>query len=140
VKPELIERYVEDGTLRMEWRDFPYQGPESTRAALAARTAQAQGKFWEYHDLIYANQSETFTEEFLVDLAEQAGLDVSRFEEDFYSGRYEEAVISDFQEGQRIGINSTPTFIVNDQAVVGLQPMETFEQVIEEARREAEGG
>lgn len=124
----------------MEWKDFPYQGPESTRAALAARTAQAQGKFWEYHGLIYANQSEAFTEEFLVDLAEQADLDVPRFEEDFYSGRYEEAVIADFQEGQRIGINSTPTFIVNDQAVVGLQPMETFEQVIEEARREAEGG
>lgn len=136
----MVEKYVEDGTLRMEWRDFPYQGQESVNAALAARTAQAQGRFWEYHALIFENQSEVFSDEFLVDLAEEAGLDVARFEEDFYSGRYEEAVISDFQEGQRLGITGTPTFIVNDQVLVGLQPPETFEQVIEEARQEAEGG
>ena len=48
---------MKDGTLRLEWKDFPYQGRESVDAALAARAAQAQGKFWEYHDLIYANQS-----------------------------------------------------------------------------------
>jgi protein-disulfide isomerase len=140
VKPELVEKYVEDGTLRMEWRDFPYQGQESVNAALAARSAQAQGKFWEYHELLFENQSEVFSDEFLVDLAEEAGLNVPRFEEDFYSGRYEEAIATDFQEGQRLGVTGTPAFVVNGQMMVGLQPMETFEQVIEEARREAEGG
>ena len=124
----------------MEWRDFPYQGQESVNAALAARAAQAQGKFWEYHDLLYNNQAEVFSDELLTALAEEAGLDVTRFEEDFYGGRYEEAVAADFQRGQRLGVTGTPTFIVNDQVMVGLQPLETFEQVIEDARREAEGG
>lgn len=109
-------------------------------AALAARAAQAQGAFWEYHDLLYENQSEVFSDDFLVELAEEAGLDVPRFKDDFFKGRYESAVAADFQEGQRIGVTGTPTFIVNGQVMVGLQPMETFEQVIEEARREAEGG
>lgn len=124
----------------MEWRDFPYQGQESVNAALAARSAQAQGGFWEYHDLLYNNQSEVFSDDFLVDLASEAGLDVPRFEDDFYSGRYEGAVSADFQEGQQLGVNGTPAFIINGQMLVGLQSMETFEQVIEEARREAEGG
>lgn len=136
----MVEKYVEDGTLRMEWRDFPYQGQESVNAALAARAAQAQGRFWEYHDLLYANQSEGFSDEVLTNLAEEAGLDVTRFEEDLYGGRFERAVAADFQEGQQLGITGTPAFIVNGQMLVGLQPVETFEQVIEEARREAEGG
>ena len=47
-----MQEYVEEGTLRIEWRDFPYLGQESVNAAMAARAAQAQGKFWEYHDLL----------------------------------------------------------------------------------------
>ncbi|CAN5867764.1 hypothetical protein BH23ACT11_BH23ACT11_11800 [soil metagenome] len=124
----------------MEWRDFPYQGQESVNAALAARAAQAQGAFWEYHDSLYNNQAEVFSDEFLVELAGDVGLDVPKFKEDFYNGRYEQAVAADFQEGQRIGVTGTPTFIVNGQVMVGLQSLETFEQVIEDARREAEGG
>lgn len=136
----MVEQYVEDGTLRIEWRDFPYQGQESVNAALAARAAQAQGKYWEYQELLYENQSEGFSDELLVDLAEEAGLDVPRFEEGFYSGRYREAVAEDFQEGQQLGVSATPTFIVNGEVMVGMQPTETFEEAIEEARREAEGG
>jgi protein-disulfide isomerase len=56
VEPELVEKYVEDGTLKIEWQDFPYQGEESVNAALAARAAGEQSKFWEYHDLLYQNQ------------------------------------------------------------------------------------
>jgi protein-disulfide isomerase len=144
VKPKLFEEYVKAGTLRIEWRDFPYQGQESVDAALAARAAQAQGKFWEYHDLLYANQSSGnsggYSEENLVALAEEAGLDRRRFEEDLRSARYEEIVQADFREGQELGISGTPTFLINDQVLVGLQPLGVFEQAIEDARREAEGG
>jgi protein-disulfide isomerase len=144
VEPELFEEYVKEGTLRIEWRDFPYQGQESVDAALAARAAQAQGKFWEYHDLLYNNQSSGnsggYSEENLLALAEEAGLDGRRFEEDLRSARYEETVQADFREGQGLGISGTPTFFINDQVVVGLQPLGVFEQAIEDARREAEGG
>jgi protein-disulfide isomerase len=140
VEPELYEKYVEEGTLRIQWRDFPYQGRESVNAAVAARAAQAQGRFWEYHGLLYENQASGFSDENLLAYAREAGLDTKRFEEDFESARYAGAVQSDFEEGQSIGVNGTPTFVINDQVLVGLQPLGVFENVIEDARREAEGG
>ena len=140
MEPKLYEKYVDDGTLRIEWRDFPYQGGESVNAAVAARAAQAQGKFWEYHDLLYESQSSGFSDENLRALAERAELDMGRFERDYENGSYAKLVQKDFQEGQRIGVNGTPTFLINDQVVVGLQPIGVFEKVIEDARREAEGG
>jgi protein-disulfide isomerase len=145
VEPKLFEEYVREGTLRIVWRDFPYQGQESVDAALAARAAQEQGEFWEYHDLLYNSQSSGnsggYSEENLISLAEEAGLDTQRFEDDLQSARYEETVQADFQEGQSLGISGTPTFFINDQVLVGFQPLEVFEQAIEGARREAsEGG
>jgi predicted DsbA family dithiol-disulfide isomerase len=80
-----VEEYVEEGTLRIEWHDFPYLGQESLLAAVAARAAQEQGKFWEYHDLLYRNQSGGFSVEKLIGLAGEAGLDVERFEADLGS-------------------------------------------------------
>ncbi len=135
-----MDKYVEDGTLRLEWRDFPYLGQESVNAALAARAAQEQGKFWEYHDLLYENQSGGFSDERLVELAHEAGLDVERFEEDLASGRFEQAVAEDFREGQEMGITGTPTFVINGRVLAGMQPLEVFESAIEQAEEEAERG
>ncbi len=144
MEPKLVEKYVEDGTLRLEWRDFPYQGQESVNAALAARAAQAQGKFWEYHDLLYHNQSSGnsggYSYDNLVGLAREAGLDVERFEEDLKGDRYEPVVQADFQEAQQSGISGTPTFVVNGTVIAGLQPLEVFERTIEQAKSEAGGG
>ena len=135
-----MEKYVDDGTLRLEWRDFPYLGEESVSAAVAARAAQEQGKFWEYHDLLYENQAAGFSDEKLSELAGEAGLDVEEFQKDLRSVRLEQAVARDFHEGQEQGVSGTPTFVVNGRVIVGFQPPEVFEQVVEEARAEAEGG
>jgi protein-disulfide isomerase len=135
-----VQEYVEDGTLRIEWRDFPYLGQESLRAAAAARAAQEQGRFWEYHDLLYRNQPGGFPDEKLVGLAREAGLDAQRFEADLASGEYEQIVTGDFREGQQRGISGTPTFVINGRVLSGLQPVEVYEDAIEEAKREAEGG
>jgi protein-disulfide isomerase len=140
VEPKLYKEYVRDGTLRIEWRDFPYRGQESVNAAVAARAAQAQGKFWEYHDLLYKEQSSGYSDENLFALARGAGLDTQRFESDYSSGRYERLVRADFQKGLNAGVNGTPTFFINGRMLVGLQPVEVFENAIEDARREAEGG
>jgi protein-disulfide isomerase len=126
--------------LRIEWRDFPYRGQESVNAAVAARAAQGQGKFWEYHDLLYEEQSSGFSDENLIALAKKAGLDVQRFEIDYKSARYAGLVRADFEKGQSIGVNGTPTFFINDRVLVGLQPLGVLEGAIEDARREAEGG
>ncbi len=139
-----MERYIENGTLRLEWRDFPYLGNESRRAAVAARAAQEQGKFWDYHDVLFDNQrspnSGAFSNENLVGFAREVGLDMGRFEAAITSGEYEAVVEKDFREGQDVGISSTPSFIINGRVLVGPQPLETFEQVIEEEARKAEGG
>ena len=140
MEPKLYEKYVEDGTLRIEWRDFPYRGQESVNAAVAARAAQAQGRFWKYHDLLYDSQFSGFSDQNLRALAGKANLDMQRFERDYETARYAELVQTDFQQGQRIGVNGTPTFFINDQVLVGLQPVGVFENAIEDARREAEGG
>jgi protein-disulfide isomerase len=139
VEPKLYKEYVKDGTLRIEWRDFPYRGQESVNAAVAARAAQAQGRFWEYHDLLYDSQFSGFSDENLTELAREAGLDTQRFESDYRSGRYERSVRADFQQGLNAGVNGTPTFIINGKMLVGLQPVGVFENAIEDARREAGG-
>ena len=140
MEPKLYKEYVKDGTLRIEWRDFPYRGQESVNAAVAARSAQAQGRFWEYHDLLYDSQFSGFSDENLTELAREAGLDTQRFESDYRSGRYERSVRADFQQGLNAGVNGTPTFFINGKMLVGLQPVGVFENAIEDARREAAGG
>jgi protein-disulfide isomerase len=129
-----VQEYVEEGTLRIEWRDFPYLGQESVNAAVAARAAQAQGKFWEYHDLLYHNQPGGFPDEKLVELAREAGLDEKRFQADLASNEYEQIVVEDFRGGQRRGISGTPTFIVNGKVLAGMQPVRVFEDAIEQAK------
>lgn len=140
-KPELVEKYVDNGTLRIEWRDFPYLGPESTTAAHAARAAGAQGKFWEFHDAMFADQqppnSGKLTEEYLVGVAEQAGLDPEQFAKDLKSDEVAAAVQKDFQEGQSIGVTGTPAFLVNGQPIMGAQPTEVFVEAIEQAAEAA---
>jgi protein-disulfide isomerase len=140
VEPKLYKEYVKDGTLRIEWRDFPYRGQESVNAAVAARSAQAQGRFWEYHDLLYDSQFSGFSDENLTELAREASLDTQRFESDYRSGRYERSVRADFQQGLNAGVNGTPTFFINGKMLVGLQPVGVFAKAIEDARREARGG
>ena len=138
-----MERYVENGTLRYEWRDFAYLGQESVNAALAARAAQEQGRFWEYHDVLYENQgsvnSGAFSDEALVGFAEKVGLDTEQFEAALTSGRYESVVQSDLREAQNAGIQGTPSFTINGQRLVGPQPLEVFEQVIEAELAKAGG-
>ncbi len=129
-----MQEYVEEGTLRIEWRDFPYLGQESVNAAVAARAAQAQGKFWEYHDLLYHNQPGGFPDEKLVELAREAGLDEKRFQADLASNEYEQIVVEDFRGGQQRGISGTPTFIINGKVLAGMQPVRVFEDAIEQAK------
>ena len=143
MEPELVERYVENGTLRIEWRDFAYLGQESVKAAQAARAAQEQGRFWEYHDALYENQGSinggTFSDEKLTDLAQGLGLDVESFESELTSSRYEAVVRRDLQEAREAGIQGTPSFIINGQRLTGPIPLEDFKQVIDDELRKTEG-
>lgn len=140
-EPALIEQYVEDGTLRIEWRDFPYLGPESTTAAQGGRAAAAQNSFWAFHDEMYADQlppnSGNIDEDYLAGIAGKLGLDVEQFRTDMSSRATEQAIAEDFSEGQAIGVTGTPAFVINGVPVIGAQPTEVFEKTIEQAAAEA---
>lgn len=144
MEPKLIKEYVDDGILRIEWRDFPYRGQESVNAALAARAAQAQGKFWEYHDLLYKNQqpanSGGFSTNNLIGFARKSGLDLDRFKSDLTGAKYRKEVTHDFIEGQRRGIAGTPTFVINGRVLSGYQPVKVFEKAIEQAKERSKSG
>lgn len=140
-QPTLIKKYVANGTLRIEWRDFPYLGPESTSAALASRAAANQGKFWQYHDALFAHQfspnSNHLTVPYLTGIATTLGLDLEKFKTDMNSAATKDAVAADFSEGQSIGVTGTPSFLVNSTPIVGAQPLQVFEQAIDLAAAQA---
>lgn len=141
-EPTLVKKYVDSGMLRIEWRDFPYLGTESTTAAQAGRAAAAQGKFWEFSKAMYDNQlppnSGRLTEDYLVSIADRLGLDTKEFREDMVAPGAKEAIKQDLAEGQAIGVTGTPAFIINGVPVIGAQPTEVFEQAIEKAADETD--
>ena len=140
----LIKKYVDTGVLRIEWRDFPYLGDESVLSAHAARAAAEQGKFWEYHDALYAKQSPpnsgALTRDYLIGLAKKMGLDVGKFTTDMDSKLSEKLVRHDFDEALSIGLSGTPSFLINGTPIIGAMPLEDFEASIKRAQQAADAG
>ncbi|MFP8959781.1 DsbA family protein [Streptomyces nanhaiensis] len=142
-EPELIEKYVESGVLRIEWRDFPIFGEESENAARAGYAAGRQGRFWEFHEIAYSEEgkmnSGRFAEEELVRMAREAGVkDLDEFRSDMESDAAGKAIERDTREGYELGVTSTPAFLVNDRPILGAQPTEVFTDAVEGAKKAAE--
>ena len=121
------------GKVRHVHRDFPIDGlhPQARNAAEAARCAQDQGKFWEYHDVLF-NRAPQATGEDLSRYATEVGLDRAAFDRCLADGTHRATVQRDLDEGRRLGISGTPAFFVNGRALTGAQPLEAFVRVIEE--------
>jgi protein-disulfide isomerase len=114
------------------FRDFPLRDihPRAQQAAEAARCAADQGKFWEYHKLLYDNFGQ-LSRDNLTAHAQSLQLDAVAFTACLDGQKYAEEVENDFQLGLRSGVSSTPNFFVNGIAVVGAQPQSAFERVID---------
>ncbi|MBQ1122755.1 thioredoxin domain-containing protein [Streptomyces sp. B15] len=141
-EPQLIRDYVRNGTLRIEWRNFPVFGQESEQAALASWAAGRQKKFWDFHRLLYSQPRErnsgTFAKESLIDFARRAGVpDLKRFRRDMDSSSARKALARDREEGYGLGVTSTPAFLVNNTPILGAQSTRTFENAIKKAARKA---
>jgi len=134
---EVLEKYGDK--VRLVFRDFPLVQihPQALSAALAAECAHEQGKFWEYHDLLFANQAQ-LDEASLKDYAAQAGLDAAPFEECLTSQKYLEEVRADYTDGSSYGVQGTPAFFVNGVLISGAVPLATFAQAINQALAELE--
>ncbi|MEU0134835.1 DsbA family protein [Streptomyces sp. NPDC006296] len=142
-EPELIRKYVDDGVLRIEWRNFPIFGEASEAAARGSWAAGRQGRFWAFHRAAYAEDAKVkgFGADRLRDLARQAGVrDLDRFARDAAGAAAGEAVGADRQEAYGIGVTSTPSFLINGRPLAGAQPPAVFIRAIEAAAEDAHVG
>ena len=114
-------------------RDFPLSSihPFAQKASEATECADDQDKFWEYHDRVFENQA-AMTVEDLKGYAQEMGLDTGEFNECLDSGKYEQEVLQDMQDGRAAGVSGTPAFFINGQLVSGAQPFTVFQQIIDE--------
>ncbi|MGH7368253.1 MAG: DsbA family protein [Candidatus Rokuibacteriota bacterium] len=136
---EVLRRVQGDfpDTVRLVFKDFPLRShPSALPAAVAARCAGAQDRYWEYHDLLFVAQPD-FSRDDLIGYARRLGLEVGRFTECLDATRFRDAVLADQREGREAGVRATPTFFINRRKVEGALPLEEFRAVIKRALREA---
>lgn len=128
---KLLARYGE--RVQLVYRDFPIDQlhPQARKAHEAARCAHDQGKFWAYHDRLFANAPKASPED-LRAYAREVGLDMTVFERCLTSGTHQAAVQRDEDEGIRAGVTGTPAFFINGRLLSGAQPLESFVRLIEE--------
>lgn len=130
-----LQRYIDEGTVRVEFRDLAIFGDESVKAATAARAAGEQGRYFDFaHELFVALPNEghpDIPEDLVIGIVEKLGLDVDRFRKDWADPALTQAVRDDSEEAQRLGLTSTPSFVVGSEFVAGAQPLDYFEQLIE---------
>jgi protein-disulfide isomerase len=129
VLQELMRQYP--GGVRWVFKNYPLDfHPDSLLAHKAALAAGEQGKFWEMHDLIFANQG-TIKRDDLLQRASQLGLDMKRFGADLDGNTFQTVIDDDKAEGSRLGVTGTPTFFVNGKRMVGTRPLAEYQALVE---------
>ena len=129
----LMKRY--DGQIRHVFKNLPLpMHAEAQLAGAASLCAQDQGKFWEYHDWLFANQR-TLSRESMIAQAGTSGMDVDVFTECVDKGSYLGTVRADMAEANSFGITGTPGFLINGRVLTGAQPIEKFEAIIDSELR-----
>lgn len=135
--PTLIDEYVDSGQMRLEWRDMAVLGDSSVDAALAARAAAAQGKFWEFASALYEEDFQTsandsdYEPDPMATLAADVGLDRDQFLGDLEDDDLLGLVEDDRSEAWSLGFTGTPAFLIEGVPVIGAQPLETFHGAIQ---------
>lgn len=133
---QLRQEYESTGKVRFEFKHFIIGGQRTRDAALAAECAADQGRFWDYHDTLFARQgtsSDPFNRSALKQYAVQLGLDTAQFNACLDSNKHLEKVTRDTSDGRGLGVNATPTFFVNGQKIEGAQPYSVFKAAIDAA-------
>jgi protein-disulfide isomerase len=131
------------GTIDQIWDEYPNkirlvvkQLPVHTQARLAAEAslaADAQGKFWELHDAMIANNDHDLSRDAILGYAAQAGLDVNQLRQALDQHTYQSALEAEIKTATDLDINATPTFLINGQEVRGALPVEAFRAAVDEA-------
>jgi len=130
--PQVRREY--EGKVKFIFRDFPLTSIHqyAEKAAEAAGCANDQGKFWEYHDLLWTKQ-QALDVDSLKSYAADLGLDTVAFDDCLDSGKHASEVQKDVQDGRSYGVGGTPAFLINGQLVSGAVPFADFKAVIDAA-------
>jgi len=135
----LIQNLVNTGKARLVWRDFDYYGPDSVSASEAAYAAGEQGKFWQFHDLLFQSQqtpnSGWASRQNMEKFAQQLGLNMTQFNQAFNGGNYDALINANHSLGVHAGVTETPTFFLIGSngkmiTIAGGQPESVFEQTV----------
>lgn len=133
--PALVKQYVDSGKLRIEYRDIMFFGENSRQSAELAVAAGKQGKYQEFHDLIFADgataKNADFSDAGIKAMAKDIGADHQQLVADAASAETRALVQRNHDEATNLGVTGTPTFIINGTPVVGAQPLEVFTQAID---------
>jgi protein-disulfide isomerase len=137
---QIDQKYIKTGKVKFAYRHYPLTSihPLSQISGESSECANEQGKFWEYHDKLFANQ-DTWSQQAEADAitsftsyAGELGLDTASFQSCVESHKYKQAVVDDTNAGAKVQVDGTPAFFVNGNRLTGAQPFSEFERVIEE--------
>ncbi len=118
--------------MQIVWKNLPLRmHPKAPAAHAAGEAAHLQGKFWEMHDKIFANQR-TMSPEKYVEYAKEIGLDVEKFKRDVVSAEVKKRVDADAKQASSLGVTGTPGFFVNGRFLSGARPFASFKVLIDE--------
>lgn len=126
---KIQEKYGDE--VRFEWHDFPVITSNSPKAAEAGFCANDQGQFWQFHDVVFKNYPKIAVQD-LKKYALDLGLGDNIFNECLDSGKYKKAVQQELNNGYALGFRATPSFLVNDQALIGPPSFEQLSGIIDE--------
>jgi len=134
------EDFIKLGKVKLVFKDFPLNGPDSLLASEASFCAHDQGKYWSYHDELYKNwggeRTGWITRESLDKFANTVNLNLEEFNRCLDEQKYQDKVLSLYEFGKEIGIDSTPSFLVfSDEKIIkirGNQPLEVFLKTFDE--------
>lgn len=137
---QINDTYIKTGKVKFAYRYYPLTSihPNAQKSAEASACANDQNKFWDYHDLLFKNQdtwspqAAADAENSFVDYASGLGLDTNQFRNCLDTDKYKSLVDADTAEGNRIGVNGTPTFVINGNVIVGAVPFVGLQKTIEE--------
>lgn len=127
----LLKKY--HGKVSLVHKDLPLDEihPQAQLAAQAGRCAAEQGKFWQYHDMLYDHAPKLGVPE-LKDYAKTVGIETVAFNRCLASGKFKSAVQKDRNDGRQLGLTGTPAFFINGRELSGAQPIEAFMAIIDE--------
>ncbi len=143
-EPDVRAQLVNAGKVRLRFLDYPLAMHKNTwDASLAAACANEQGKFWQMHDQIFANQDKWNGEATsrprgpLADVAKSIGLDMTRYSACMDKETYRAQIQANLLEGERRQVNQTPTFVIGDKLVPGALPYDAFKKLVDDALAKA---